>query len=220
MNVMRTLCALLLFAAPLALLAQTSPMHANAGQPNGLFAQSTDIGLTQPGSVQYNPNTGTYTLTGGGADLWGTADSFLFDWRRHSGNGSLTASVAFPTFPPQPPNEKAILIFRASLDPGSAYVDVAIHADGHVTLQWRASQGAITQDITAPQRNPAAISIVRRGNHFTALAADPSGAMREFASIDQPLPRDLYLGLGVCAHDTAGLATIVFSKVRLTAAAK
>jgi len=199
-------------AAAVAVAAQSGAPH-EAPPPIGLFTQSTDIGLTQPGSTTYNPATQTYDLTGGGADMWGIADAFPFAWTQHTGDGSLTATIAFPPGT-HPPNEKAVLIFRQSLDPNSPYADVAIHADGHVTLQWRTSQGAITEDATAPP-SLGTISIVRQGNRFTAHASDPTGHLNPFAHVDIALRDPIYLGIGICAHDAAGLATVTFTKVRL-----
>jgi TolB protein len=198
-------------AATLAIAAQTGASQ--DATPSRLFTQSTDIGFTQPGSTTYNPTSQSYTLTGGGADMWGTADAFHVAWTRVSGDAALTATVAFPPGT-HPPNEKAVLIFRQSLDPDSAYADVAIHADGHVTLQWRASQGAITQDATAPASR-GTISIARQANRFTALAFGADGKLAPFAHVDVALHDPIYVGIGVCAHDAAGLATVTFTNVRL-----
>src|ERR1039457_3875822 len=167
--------------------------------PRGIFAGSSDVGKTRAGSTAYEPSDNIYRVTGGGADMWGDADAFHFSWVRLSGDATLTADVHFPSGS-LAPLEKAVLIFRQSLDPDSAYADVAIHADGHITLQWRASQGAVTQDATAAVHNAASLSIIRRHDHFTALAAGADGKLAPFASIDIPLKDPVYAGIGVCAH--------------------
>jgi hypothetical protein len=38
-------------------------------------------------------NSGVYTVSGGGADIWGTADQFNFDSTSVAGNATLTAEV-------------------------------------------------------------------------------------------------------------------------------
>ncbi len=207
------LATLTLLSASLVAAAQVGAQD-HGSQTSGLLTQSANIGVTQPGSVRFDSSGGVYTVTGGGADMWGSADDFFLASRRHSGDGALTA---FITFPPgvHPPNEKAVLIFRQSLEPGSAYADVAIHADGHITLQWRAADGAITQDITAPPGSIGPIGITRSGNRFTAFVTQPGGARNEFAHVDVELKDPVYLGIGVCAHDAAGLATVQFSDVRI-----
>src|SRR5579875_1621064 len=100
----------------------------------GIFTAASDIGATQPGSTVFDPSTKTYRMSGGGADLWGTADAFSFTWMPFTGDGSLAADVAF-TKPLAYPISKGVLMFRQNLDPGAIYADVAIHGDGHITLQ-------------------------------------------------------------------------------------
>jgi TolB protein len=193
-----------------------------APQNTSLFPDSTDIGITQPGATTWNPATQTYELTGGGADMWGGADAFRFAWTRISGDATLTATVVFPPGS-HPPNEKAVLIFRQSLDPSSPYADVAIHADHHITLQWRSNLGMFTQDVTAPSSTFGPIGISRHGNRFTAFATQRSGtlidAQNKFAHVDLTLPDPVYIGIGVCAHDADGLATVTFSDVHLSSSA-
>ena len=75
--------------------------------------------------------------------MWGGADAFRFAWTRVSGDASLTATVVFPPGN-HPPNEKAVLIFRQSLDPGSPYADIAIHADG-------TNVRMVTDSLTGPE---------------------------------------------------------------------
>lgn len=186
--------------------------------PAGVFAGSTDIGAARPGSTAFDVASDTYSITGGGADLWGTADAFRFAWKQLEGDAALTASVQFPAGT-HPPNEKAVLMFRQSLDPGSRYVDVAIHTDGHITLQWRSVDGGLTDDLLAEQHaaasGPTTLRIERHGAVYEGYAAGPDGQMTKFASAVIAMHDPLYVGLGVCAHDAQGTATIAFSGVRL-----
>ena len=99
--------------------------------------------------------------------MWGVADAFHFSWVRLSGDAALTADIQFP-WASKAPLEKAVLIFRQSLDPGSAYADIAIHADGHTTLQYRATAGGKTADVTAAEHGSPRLRIERAGNRFTA----------------------------------------------------
>ena len=193
-------------------LAMTGAAHAQ-----GIFPGSADIGDIPPGTTKYDKATQTYEMTGGGVDMWGTSDSFRFSWQQVTGDWAVTASVAFPSGS-HPPNEKAVLIFRESLDPDSPYVDVAVHADGHITLQWRSAQGAVTADTTATVSLPniTLLRIERHGNHYVGMTAGQDGQFHEFASKDVTLKEPLYVGIGVCAHDAArGVATIEFSHVKV-----
>lgn len=173
----------------------------------GIFSGSTDIGPAVKGATAYGAASETYQITGGGADLWGAADAFHFDWKMWDGDGALQADVAFPAGT-HPPNEKAVLMFRQSLDPGSTYADVAIHADGHITLQWRAVQGGATDDIEADAHGSKTLRIERHGDVYGAFATGPDGKLTQFASAVIAMHDPLYVGVGVCAHDAQGLSLI------------
>jgi hypothetical protein len=67
----------------------------------GIFTGSTDIGTTREGSTVYITSSGEYHLKGGGADIWGAADDFLFSWVQLSGDVNLTADVRFPSSSPE-----------------------------------------------------------------------------------------------------------------------
>jgi hypothetical protein len=175
---------------------------------------STDIGQTQKGSTVYDPASGSYQLTGGGADMWGSADSFHFTWVKLSGDAALTADVHFPATGVAP-IEKAVLVIRQSLDPGAAYADVAIHGDGHITLQFRAASGGKTADITAAEHGSTRLRIERKGDLFTASSGSGDGKLTSFASTTVALEGPVYVGIGVCAHNADGLATVSFSYVTI-----
>jgi TolB protein len=187
---------------------------AQAQAPRTLFNDSDDIGKTKKGDSAYDGAIQSYRVTGGGADMWFAADDFHFDWVKLSGDVTITADVAFTPQPAQP-LAKAVLMVRQSLDPGSAYADVAIHADGHITLQWREKSGDATKDTVAPERKSKRLRLERKGNVFTASAERPDGTFDAFASYTVPMEGELYMGLGVCAHDADGLATATFSKVKI-----
>ncbi|HEY3707054.1 MAG TPA: hypothetical protein VGL22_18485 [Terracidiphilus sp.] len=187
---------------------------AAAQTPRGLFPGSDDIGHTKPGASAYDAATKSYRVTGGGADMWFAADDFHLTWVKLSGDVTLTADVAFTPQPAQP-LAKAVLIVRQSLDPKSAYADVAIHADGHITLQWREKSGDPTKDLTAPEHKSTTLRLERKGDVFTAYARKPDGSLDPFASYTVPMTGDVYVGLGVCPHDANGLATAAFSNVKI-----
>ena len=55
---------------------------------------SNDIGSPSPaGSASYNSATSTYTVSGGGSDIWNTSDQFQFLSEGYSGNGAMAARV-------------------------------------------------------------------------------------------------------------------------------
>ena len=194
----------------------SSAQSRTAGPPD-LFPRSTDVGATQPGQTRFDPLTNSYRISGGGADIWGTADAFRYAWRRTSGDGSLTSGVDFAK-PYAYPISKGVLMFRQSLDPAAAYADVAIHADGHITLQYRAVQGGETRDVVLPEHGPTRVRIERKGDVFTATAVMPDGSLGTPASFTVHMQDPVYVGLGVGSHNEHALQTVIFSDARLDTA--
>jgi hypothetical protein len=124
----------------------------------------------------------------------------------------LTADVHFSPGD-HAPLEKAVLIFRQSLDPGSVYADVAIHADGHITLQYRAAAGGPTADVTSTEHGSTRLRIERIGNRFTASTGSADGKPAAFSTQTIAMDDPVYVGIGVCAHSAEGLTTASFSNV-------
>jgi TolB protein len=180
----------------------------------GIFDGSTDVGIAFPGSAAFNPYNGTLRVTGGGADMWGTTDAFHLAWVKITGDASLIADVEFPDKVPQP-NAKAVLIFRQSIEPDSPYADVAIHADGHITLQYREKKGGETADETSPLHGSKRIRIERHGDVFTASAQAEDGKMIPFARYTVPLTGPVFVGVGVCDHDVKSTIAINFSHIEI-----
>ncbi len=185
-----------------------------AGKRLGIFQSSSDIGDTRPGETLFDPGTNSYRVTGGGADLWGSADQFRFTWLKLSGDATLSADIHFAPGTGDP-TAKAILIFRQSLDPGSPYADAAIHADGHITLQFRETAGGKTGDTTSAQHGSTRLRIARKGDQFTIYAGTDARMEPASAPLSLALGDPVYVGIGVCAHNAAHLETATFSNVKL-----
>ena len=188
---------------------------AQTGSQTGLFSGASDIGQTQPGSNQFDPATGNYTVKGGGFDVWSTHDDFHLTWVRFNGDGSLTADIQVAQ-PAVHAKAKGILMFRQTLAPGSAYADVALHGDGHIDLQWRAAENGETRDTDVPAHGATRVRLVRQGDLFTAFAIDADGHQSPSGpSITVPMHGPVYVGLGVCSHSSTALQTVTFSNVKL-----
>src|ERR1700675_4038150 len=115
--------------------------------PTGVFESHADIGsVLHPGTLEYDPAQGTYTVGGGGENIWSTTDAFHFVWKKVDGDVSLAADISFLG---KGGNEhrKAVLMVRQSLEADSAYADVALHGNGLTALQYRDEKGAATHEI-------------------------------------------------------------------------
>jgi TolB protein len=181
----------------------------------GIFDSDGSVGATpKQGSVEYNAAAGEYRVTGGGANIWAAVDAFHFVWKRISGDVTLTADVQF-SGAGAVAHRKAVLMVRQTLEPDSAYADVALHGDGLTSLQFRPTTGAITQEIRSPVTAPLRIRIERRGEQFTMYAGKPGEELKSTGTAIVALKDPVYVGLGVCSHNADNLETAVFSNVKI-----
>jgi TolB protein len=189
-------------------------IHAQTAGAVGIFESHGDVGtVLHPGSVEYEAGKKTYTISGSGENMWSTADAFQFVWKKMSGDVNLTADISFLT---KTGNEhkKAVLILRQSLDGDSVYADVALHASGLTSLQFRDEKGAVTREVQSNLSAPKRLRIVKRGDYvYMALGSEtvqPAGGWLRI-----PLQGSFYVGLGVCSHDKDVVEQAVFSNVEL-----
>jgi hypothetical protein len=148
--------------------------------------------------------------------MWLAADAFQFAWKKVSGDVTLTADISFLT---KTGNEhkKAVLMLRQSLDADSVYVDVALHASGLTSLQFRDEKGAVTREIQSNLSAPKRLRIARRGDYvYMSLAADGGEPKVAGGWLRIPLQGTFYIGLGVCSHDKDVVETALFSNVEFT----
>ena len=168
-----------------------------------------------PGAVEYDAAKRTYTISGSGENMWATADAFQFVWKKTSGDVTLTADIGFLT---KTGNEhkKAVLMLRQSLDGDSVYADVALHASGLTSLQFRDEKGAVTREIQSNVSAPTRLRIAKRGDYvYMSLAAEGEPKVAG-GWLRIPLQGAFYVGLGVCSHDKDVVEKAVFSNVEIT----
>jgi TolB protein len=183
-------------------------------QPLGIFEQATDIGEALPGSFTYDPVKKQYTITGGGADIWGGSDDFYFLWRKISGKWiSLACTLELPP-ESDDPYPKAGLMFRKSLESRAPFVSVVLHANRDVALQFRRKTGGQTEQIISPIKGNRLM--LERKDHWLVMwvGIGEGGGYVDCGSIVlDDFPETFYVGLAVCAHNADRLLTVHFSDV-------
>ncbi len=193
-------------------------MAASAEGPAlGLFEAQGDVGsVGKPGKAEYDPATQTYTLGGGGENMWFGTDAFHFLWKRGQGDVSLAADIRFLGTGGHP-HRKAALLIRQSLEPDAPYVDAVVHGDGLTSLQYREVKGGLTHQIEASIKGARRIRIEKEGRYvYMSVAAEGEPLRSAGGSFRIQLAEPFLVGLGVCAHDNAAFETAVFSKVEMT----
>jgi len=129
-----------------------------------------DIGAATPTGSQSVDANGSWTIEGGGPDIWGTADAFHYVWQTLAADGVIQARIAAQ----QNINAwaKAGLMLRQSTDAGSPYYAVLVTPGQGILVQYRAVSGGMTS--TAAQiagAAPAFVRVGRSGNTYTAYTS-------------------------------------------------
>lgn len=194
---------------------EKTPLEADAA---GIFEGHRDVGdvgAAYAGNVEYDAQKGTYTVTGGGENIWFDHDAFQFVWKQASGDVSLAADIAF-LGAGKNPHRKAVLMVRQNLEADSAYADVAVHGVGLTSLQYRDEKGGMTHEVQANVDGPNRVRMVKRGDYFTMWVAGADGKFALAGATGKiVLEGPFYVGIGVCSHEKDLVEKAVFSKVEL-----
>jgi TolB protein len=209
--------------AVVAVVASAGDVCVRGAAPIGAFDDQGDVGVPSTlgaGTGHYDAGTRTYTIAGGGENMWARADHFRYVWKKMSGDVALSATIQFTATQPAgtTPNEhrKACLVLRQTLDADSPYVDAATHGNGMTSLQWRASKGDVSHDIETNVVGPTRLRIEKRGDSVMMFVANPGGPWRPSGGSTRiHLTGDFYVGLGVSSHDVGRIDTAAFSNVEI-----
>jgi phospholipase C len=174
------------------------------------------VGLT--GTTSYAG--GAFTMKGAGADIWGTADSFRFEWQMLTGNADIITQVT--GIQNTDPFAKAGVMIRKSLDPGSAHVTLDLRPTPTNDLEFmtRPDIDAQTTWISSASQVTPWLRLVRTGSNVSAYYS-PNGVSWT------PMPGSpvtlnigsndpYYVGLVVASHNTTALNTSTFANVRVS----
>jgi regulation of enolase protein 1 (concanavalin A-like superfamily) len=186
----------------------------------GDFESAADVGkVAPPGAAQYDKAADQYRISAAGENIWNKLDAFHFVHRKVTGD--LTVAAGEIAFVGQGKNahRKAGVMIRQSLDADAPYVDVMIHGDGLISLQYRTEKGGVTKGIDAKVKSPAAIRLERRGDLFTLFVNKKGEEPQESGSIKLALGDPVHVGLAVCSHDDKTTETAIFSGVTFNAEA-
>jgi len=179
----------------------------------GIFEGTSDVGtIGHAGAVAFDSEIGEYSVTGAGANIWGTQDAFRFVYRKLTGDAALTASLRWKG-EGKNAHRKAGWMVRQSPDADSPYADAVIHGDGLISLQYRRVPGGPTEEVQAPVRAPATIRLERHADVFSLSVSRDGKVYQPVGSVSVTLTDPAYAGLFVCSHDDSTTETAVFSNV-------
>jgi fibronectin type 3 domain-containing protein len=162
------------------------------------------------GSATYS--NGVFSVTGSGADIWGTADAFRFVYVPVTGNCTLVARV--PTLQNVDPWSKAGVMIRASLASNAANAFIAVTASNGVTWQYRSSTGGDSyNNNTTGLSAPYWVKLVRSGSTFTGYRSPNGVTWTELGSTTFTMASTADIGLALTSHNNSSLCAATFDNV-------
>jgi hypothetical protein len=182
------------------------------------FANAEIGGASPAGSAAYSG--GTWTVQGGGSDMWKMGDSCHFTYKALTGNCAIIAKVE--SVQGTSPSAKAGVMMRTSLSDGAPRGWMAL--SGGSTLEQNMANLAVYGGMNYGNKALAKsvssywVKLERIGNIITGFVS-PDGtnwAATDLGRIDAPVPDTIYLGLVVCSAANGTLSTSTFSNVQIT----
>lgn len=181
--------------------------YAQSG-PVGIFQNSKDIGNPKnSGSAVYDGSTQTYTIKGGGTNIWFNRDEFHYLYNKLGGDFILTANFQF-VGEGRNPHRKIGWMVRESGDEAAASMNAVIHGDGLTVLQWRPLRGAYMQDpeneIFYAKKIPfQVVQLERSGKKMIMRVANFGEPLQEVGTQELPALKDSVLaGIFISSHDS------------------
>lgn len=173
---------------------------------------TSDVGATgATGNASRSPS-GVFTITGAGADIWGSSDAFRYVYQTATGDCDITARVTGVS------NTnvwaKAGVMIRETLATGSTHAMVVVTPGSGVAFQRRtatngSSASTAVSGITAPEW----VRITRAGNVFTAYYSADGTNWTTMGSVTITMSTSVYIGLPVCSHVSGTLCTATIDYV-------
>jgi fibronectin type 3 domain-containing protein len=184
---------------------------------NSSEASATPVGLPSPwttsdvgstgavGSASRSPS-GVFTITGAGADIWGSSDAFRYVYQAATGDCDITARVV--TLQNTHNAAKAGVMIRESLNANSRQAMTNLTAVNGLEFLRRTSTGGSTSGVAvAGVPVPSWVRLVRAGDTFTSYRSSDGVTWTSGGSITIPMSSTVYIGLLVCSHVNGTLCT-------------
>ena len=182
--------------------------------PSGQIA--ADVGSPAvAGQTSYSG--GTYTVRGGGADIWDPVDQFQFVYQPVTGDTQIVARVVSMTNTDS--WAKAGVMIRETLTGNSRHATLAITPTSSIGAWFaRRSQagGTTIRSVQGTTTAPAWVRLVRAGNVITAHWSTNGTAWTLVGSDTVPFGGTVYVGLVANSHSGSAATTVVFDNVSIT----
>ncbi|MCC7474510.1 MAG: DUF1349 domain-containing protein [Pirellulales bacterium] len=161
-----------------------------------------DIGAVGTlGTVSYSG--GTFTVIGGGADIWGNSDEFRYVYTNLSGNGFIQARIDSMREPTANYYSRAGLQIRETTAIGSKQVSIMLHeTEAGTRLQRRASTNGGTVETLGPIVNsPYWLRLERSGNTFTGKVSPDGVNWTTLGTYSVSMNTNVLIGMALTPRD-------------------
>jgi hypothetical protein len=167
------------------------------------------------GSATYGGST--FTVSGGGYDIWGTSDQFRFVYQPVTGDINIIARVSSVTN--TNPWTKAGIMVRQSLATGSAHAAAFATPANGIAFQSRpTANGSSLHTSAGSGQAPVWLKLERRGSTISAFRSTNGSTWTPIGQQTLTLPSTYYVGLAVTSHDNTRAATGTFDNVMIQSA--
>lgn len=203
----------------------TVPSGADAGkfprhfQGINLPPSFSDVDVGGPasaGAARYSAGDGTWTMTAVGLDTWFDSDQFNTAFEKLEGDATITCRLVTATTEAdgsRRKNSKAGIMMRASLDPGSQFVEIVRTESLGIQLVLRDESdedATVVGPYRSPMLAPVWLKLSRVGKVFVGSYSKDGITWTTLGTQEMDLPPTMYAGLIVTAGDEThvGTATI------------
>jgi hypothetical protein len=184
-----------------------------SGAPLGSLYNVGSPGISGSGSF----NGTSYTVSGGGSDIWNDGDQFNFESQSETGNQTIITEVT--SLANTSPYAKAGVMFRDSLASDAINVSLVATESNGVQLQWRSATGGWSSDLYYPagtptNATPAWLELVKNGTTYTGYYSSDGITWNLVGDTSVTLSNSNYLlGLAVTSHNNDVLCVAKFNDV-------
>ena len=191
--------------------------------PIGIWQDARDIGTPCFEGSTVDNGDDSYSITGGGVDIWQNGDQFQYAYREVSGDFSLTTRIADRLWAPGSRWGKVGIMARQTHAPTSRYVSVQDHGiDLQDATRWASRPSHFGTDNYETVPLPGGehhdwLRLERIGDEFIgSSSADGVDWIEQGRETWIDGPQTVLLGLHVCSHMDCVPATITFADIDLT----
>jgi hypothetical protein len=179
------------------------------------------------GGIAYDEATGTYSLAGAGADIWGNADQFHYAYKMLNGDGTMIARVV-STGTGTNNWAKGGVMIRQSLAAGSTHAFMPITGPSATAAgggNGASFQRRIVADLASTNADNSApgvvapywVKIERKGNDFSGFMSADGVEWKQLGTpVTIAMADPVYIGLAVTSHVAGALRTMQFDNVATT----